>query len=228
MKAWTVLGQARTADGNELRLQVRDDEHLILVDGQPLMSSRVHGSEEELARVGCRHLRETSRPHVLVGGLGMGFTLRAALDVLPPEAIVTVAEFVPAVVDWNRGALASLAGYPLADPRVRVEAEDVLATLRANRAQFDAILLDVDNGPEMFTVESNRTLYDDGGVAAASSALRIGGVLAIWSARDDRRFVLRLRSHGFTTEVVRVRARGDKGGARQIIFLGVKPGTVSS
>src|SRR5687768_1899924 len=124
MKAWELLGETRTPDGTDMRLMRRDDEYVILANGKPLMSSRMHGSEEALATLACRHARTLERPRVLVGGLGMGFTLRAVLDLVPPSAVVTVAELVPAVIDWNRQALGALAGYPLGDPRVRIEVGD--------------------------------------------------------------------------------------------------------
>ena len=198
MKAWEELGQTCTPDGSDMRLTKRDGEHVILVNGQTLMSSRAHGSEEALATLACRHVWTVKRPRVLVGGLGMGFTLRATLDVLAPDAVVTVAELVPAVVQWNRGPLASLAGHPLDDRRVRMEVEDVGFTLRANPDRFDAILLDVDNGPAAFTALNNCGLYDNAGVAAAYSALRSGGALAVWSAWDDRKFEQRLRFHALS------------------------------
>ena len=151
MKAWELLGETCTPDGRDVRLTRQDHEYVILVDGKTLMSSRRHGSEDALAMLGCRHLQSAEEPHVLVGGLGMGFTLRATLDLLPPAATVTVVELLPAVVEWNRGPLGSLAGHPLKDPRVRVELGDVGLTLRRRRSVYDVILLDVDNGPAAFT-----------------------------------------------------------------------------
>ena len=222
MKPWEQLGQTCTPDGSDMRLTVRDGEYVILVNGKTLMSSRTHGSEEALATLACRHAGTLERPRVLVGGLGMGFTLRATLNLLPPKAIVTVAELVPAVVEWNRGPLASLAEHPLNDRRVRITIEDVGFTLRANPGRFDAILLDVDNGPAAFTALNNLGLYDNRGVAAAYAALRMGGALAVWSAWEDRKFEQRLRYHGFVAHVDRVRARLNKGGARHTIFLGLK------
>ena len=222
MKAWELLGETRTPDGTDMRLTRRDDEYVILANGKPLMSSRMHGSEEALATLACGDLRKRDRPRVLVGGLGMGFTLRAVLDLLPSDAIVTVAELVPAVVDWNREPLAALAAHPLRDARVRVEIGDVGFTLRAGPDRFDAILLDVDNGPAAFTAAVNAGLYDNSGVAAAYAALRPRGTLAVWSAWDDRKFEQRLRYHGFDVDVARVRARLKKGGPRHTIFLGVK------
>ena len=222
MKAWELLGETRTPDGTDMRLTRRDDEYVILTNGKPLMSSRMHGSEEALATLACGDLRTRDRPRVLVGGLGMGFTLRAVLDLLPSDAIVTVAELVPAVIEWNREPLAALAAHPLRDARVRVEVADVGFTLRAGPNRFDAILLDVDNGPAAFTAAANAGLYDNSGVAAAHAALRQRGTLAVWSAWDDRKFEQRLRYHGFDVEVVRVRARLKRGGPRHTIFLGVK------
>jgi spermidine synthase len=222
MKAWELLGETRTPDGTDMRLTRRDDEYVILTNGKPLMSSRMHGSEEALATLACGDLRTRDRPRVLVGGLGMGFTLRAVLDLLPSDAIVTVAELVPAVIEWNREPLAALAAHPLRDARVRVEVADVGFTLRAGPNRFDAILLDVDNGPAAFTAAANAGLYDNSGVAAAHAALRPRGTLAVWSAWDDRKFEQRLRYHGFDVEVARVRARLKKGGPRHTIFLGVK------
>jgi spermidine synthase len=195
-------------------------EYVILASGKPLMSSRMHGSEEALASFGCGRARARDQPCVLVGGLGMGFTLRATLDVLPPDATVVVAELVPAVVEWNRGPLGPLAGHPLKDQRVRVEIGDVAATLAASARRFDAVLLDVDNGPAAFTATLNTRLYDDRGLAAARRALKDGGVLAVWSAWEDRRFEQRLRYGGFTVQVERVRGRLKKGGPRHTIFIG--------
>lgn len=223
MKRWELLGATSALDGTEIRLVRRDDEYMILANGRPLMSSRSHGSEEALATLGCGEVRRLPRPRVLVGGLGMGFTLRAVLDVLPSGAMVTVAELLPAVIEWNREPLAALADRPLQDPRVRVEVADVGFTLRANPGRFDAILLDVDNGPSAFTVDVNAGLYENGGVAAAYAALGSRGTFAIWSAWEDTAFEQRLRAHGFAVEAVRVRARlKNKAGPRHTIFLGHK------
>jgi spermidine synthase len=217
-----LLGQALSRDGTVLKLVRRSDEYIILANGKSLMSSRMHGSEEALATFACQKARTLEQPTVLIGGLGMGFTLRATLDVLPPSATVVVAEIVPAVVDWNRGPLAELAREPLADARVRVEVDDVAVTLNSRPAHFDAILLDVDNGPAGFSASSNDWLYDDRGIAAAFAALKMDGVLAVWSAREDRKFEQRLRHGRFNIEVQHVRARLDKGGPRHTIFLGYK------
>jgi spermidine synthase len=220
VQPWELLGETRTPDGEDMRLTRQGSEYVILAGGKPLMSSRMHGSEEALAAFGCRNARRREDPCVLVGGLGMGFTLRAALDLLPPGATVVVAELVPAVVEWNRGALGPLAAHPLKDARVRIEIGDVADVIRASAQRFDAMLLDVDNGPAAFTASHNTRLYDDQGLAAARAALKPGGILAVWSAWDDRRFEQRLRYGGFSVEVERVRGRLKKGGPRHTIFLG--------
>ena len=183
------------------------------------MSSRMHASEEALAQLGCRRARTLTRPCVLVGGLGMGFTLRAALDSLPPAAFILVAELVPAVVEWNRGPLVALAKHPLDDPRVRIEEGDVAATMQSSPGRFDAVLLDVDNGPAALTTSSNAGLYDDQGVAMARASLTPAGVLAVWSARDDRSFERRLRAGGFSVQRERVRGRPNTGGHRHTILV---------
>jgi len=222
MKPWIELGQTDTPDGSDMRLTEHDGAYVILVNGRTLMSSRMHGSEEALATLACQHLEAADQPRVLVGGLGMGFTLRATLDLLPPGALVTVSELVPAVVEWNRGPLGPLANYPLNDKRVRVKVTDVGLTLRANSGRFDAIVMDVDNGPAALTSPKNSGLYDNAGVAAAYTALKTGGRLAVWSAWDDRKFEQRLRFHGFLAQSNRVRARLKKGGSKHTIFVGTK------
>jgi len=206
-----------------MALTRRDREYVILAAGKSLMSSRMHGSEEALATLACRQARTLEQPCVLIGGLGMGFTLRATLDLLPQDATVVVAELVPAVVEWNRGPLGPLAGHPLNDTRVAVDVADVGATLRASRNRFDAVLLDVDNGPAAFTTDFNGRLYANDGVAAARAALKPGGTLAVWSAWDDRKFEQRLRYAGFAVSVEHVRARLKQGGPYHTIFVGRAP-----
>jgi spermidine synthase len=223
VKPWELLGETRAPDGTAMALTRRDREYVILANGKSLMSSLMHGSEEALATFACRRARTLAQPCVLVGGLGMGFTLRATLDLLPPDATVVVAELLPAVVEWNRGPLGPLAGHPLKDKRVRVDVGDVAATLRTSPGRFDAVMLDVDNGPVAFTAADNAGLYDDRGLATARAALKGGGVLAVWSAWDDRKFEQRLRYGGFTVEVTRVRGRLKKGGPRHTVFLGHNP-----
>lgn len=207
-----------------MKLVRRGDEYLILADGAVLMSSRMHGSEEELARLGCERARTRKQASVLIGGLGMGFTLRATLDLLPADATVVVAELVPEVVEWNRGALGPLAEEPLKDQRVRVEIGDVGVILRSGVAagRFDAVLLDVENGPAAFAAVNSTSLYDDGGIAATRAALKTEGVLAVWAVQDDQKFTQRLRDGGFEVQVKRVRARLKEGGSRHTIFLGRK------
>lgn len=225
MIPWEVLGETTAPDGTSLSLTRRGGEYVILANGKSLMSNRMHGSEEALAAFGMAHLtnptNRSNRPaHVLVGGLGMGYTLRATLNHLPEDGIVTVAELLPAVIDWNRGPLGPLAEHPLKDRRVRVAQGDVAHTLAANPRAFDAILLDVDNGPAAFTTDFNGGLYDNRGIATARAALTPGGTLAVWSAWDDRKFEQRLKYAGFSVGVEHVRARLKKGGPRHTIFLG--------
>ena len=219
MKPWEVLGETQTPDGTMMALTRRDREYVILANGKSLMSSLMHGSEEALATLAYPHLCGVDEPSVLVGGLGMGFTLRATLDLLPPDASVTVAELVPAVVEWNRGPLGPLAGHPLKDSRVEIVTADVREVLASSRSRFDAILLDVDNGPAPFTAAANAGLYDDRGLAAARAALKQHGVLAIWSAWDNRKFEQRLRYAKFDVTVEHVRGRLKKGGPHHTIFL---------
>jgi spermidine synthase len=222
VKPFELLGQAAAPDGTVLKLVRRGDEYLILADGAVLMSSRMHGSEEALASLACQRARTLKQPSVLVGGLGMGFTLRATLDLLPPDATVIVAELLPAVAEWNRGPLGLLAEHPLEDKRVRVEIADVAATLGSRLGEFDAVLLDVDNGPAAFTASDNAGLYDERGIAAVRAALKKDGVLAIWAVREDRKFDQRLRQGGFEVQVHRVRGRLKKGGPHHTVFLGRK------
>jgi spermidine synthase len=222
VKPFELLGQTVSPDGTDMKLIRRGDEYLILAGGAILMSSRMHGSEEALATFACQRVRTLERPSVLIGGLGMGFTLRATLDLLSPDATVVVAELVPAVVEWSHGPLGPLAGHPLEDKRVRVEGGDVALILSSRLGPFDAVLLDVDNGPAAFTASSNAGLYDDRGVAAAHAALTMNGVLAVWATREDRKFVQRLRDGGFSVEVQRVRGRLKSGGPHHTIFLGHK------
>ena len=199
-----------------------DRDLVILAGGKMLMSSRMHGSEEELAAVACKHIANAEEPRVLVGGLGLGYTLRATLDLVPASAAVVVAELVEGVVEWNRGPLGPLANHPLDDPRVTVAIGDLGKAMRLDKKGFDAILLDVDNGPDAFTATGNAALYDNRGVTQAYAALRPGGVLAVWSAWEDRKFEQRLRWAGFTVTMHRMRARLKRGGPRHTIFVGHK------
>jgi spermidine synthase len=223
MTPWILLDSAQVpGDGGELRLYQRGDEFSITIVGRgELMNSRVHGSEDALAEQTCARLVEGVKPRLLIGGLGMGFTLAAALRYLVEQAQVVVAELVPAVVAWNRGPLGECAGHPLQDPRVSVREGDVARVLMAGQQACDAILLDVDNGPEGLTRRENDWLYSVDGLNAAYAALRPQGVLAVWSAGPDRAFLQRLQKVGFEVDEVRVRAHGSKG-ARHIVWFAMR------
>jgi spermidine synthase len=219
MKPWKVIDRAPAPGGGELVLQQRGEEFAIRVNGRELMSSRQHGSEEKMAEVACAGLAG-KKPRVLVGGLGLGYTVRAALERLPPSAEVVVSELVPAVVVWNQGVLAPLAGRPLEDTRVKVEARDVGELLREADGTYDAVLLDVDNGPEALTQEQNRWLYGERGLGTIRRALKSRGVVVVWSASPDHLFANRLKRAGFDTEVVETPARGKGGGPMHTLFIG--------
>jgi spermidine synthase len=217
---WEFLDSAQVPGGDgELGLYRRGGEFSIRVAGRELMNSRVYGSEEALAELACARIADRPRPRVLIGGLGMGYTLAAALRRLGPEGRVVVAELVPAVVAWNRGPLADLAGRPLQDHRVTVREVDVAQVLGAESQAYDAILLDVDNGPEGLVRKDNDWLYARPGLTAAFAALRPAGVLAVWSSGPNQVFARRLRRAGFTVDEVRVRARDSRGGRRHTIWL---------
>jgi spermidine synthase len=220
MTPWSLLDSAPVpGNGGELRLYQRGDEFSVRLSGRgELMNSRVHGSEDALAEQACARLAEGSEARLLIGGLGMGFTLAAALRQIGEQGRVEVAELVPAVVAWNRGSLGEPAGHPLRDPRVSVRTEDVARVLRTGQPVYDAILLDVDNGPEGLTRKENDWLYGMDGLNAAGASLRPRGVLAVWSAGPDQVFLQRLRKVGFKVDEVRVRTRGSKG-ARQILWF---------
>ena len=223
MIPWKQLAQAKVpGGGGELCLHQRGHEFSVRIDRQELMNSRAHGSEEALAELCCARIAHVRQARLLVGGLGMGFTLAAALRKLGPDASVVVAELVPEVVAWNRTYLADLAGRPLEDPRVKVQERDVADVLRSARAAYDGILLDVDNGPEGLTHAGNDWLYGKSGLLCAKTALRPGGVLAVWSARPHQGFVERLRRAGLTVEEHMVKARGERGGPRHTIWLAAR------
>ncbi len=219
MIPWIHLDSARVPGGGELRLKQRGSEFSIMLGTNELMNSRLSGSEEALARLACARLGGRPAPHLLIGGLGMGFTLAAALAELPQGARVTVAELVPEVVAWARGPMAGVFEGCLDDPRVTVRETDVAELIRPARAAYDAILLDVDNGPEGLSRKANDALYDHAGLAAARAALRPGGVLAVWSSAPDAGFTRRLGQAGFSVEETRARARRGGGGARHVIWL---------
>lgn len=223
MKPRELLATAHVPGGEELRLFRRDTDFIIALGANELMSSRLSGSEEALALLTCDRLQNTETPHLLVGGYGMGFTLRAALARLGPQARFTVAELVPEIVDWARDPMAALTAGCLDDPRVELIIRDVYRAIRAGERQYDAILLDVDNGPDGLVRADNDQIYSTHGLVAAKAALKPGGVLAIWSAAPDERFARRLKHSGFQVDEVMVRAgRGGKG-ARHIIWFARVP-----
>ncbi|TGP24848.1 MULTISPECIES: hypothetical protein [unclassified Mesorhizobium] len=219
MIPWVQLDSARTPDGaQELRLKRRGDEFSIMLGTNELMNSRLSGSEETLAKLSCERIAGRRQPRILIGGLGMGFTLRAALAALDGDAAITVAELVPAVVAWARGPMAGIFEGCLDDPRVTIREADVGQLIRAETAAWDAILLDVDNGPEGIVYKENDSLYSAAGLAAARAALKPGGVLAVWSQGPDGGFTRRLKQAGFIVEEIAARARG-KRGARHLIWI---------
>ncbi len=217
-----LIGTADVPGGEPLRLFRRGDDFVILVDRAELMSSRMSGSEEALATMTCARLAGRPAPHLLIGGYGMGFTLRAALSALGADVRITLAELVPEIIDWARGPMVTLTAGCLDDPRVELIAGDVARLIAAARVRYDAILLDVDNGPDGLTSAGNDRLYAAPGLAAAKAALRPGGVLAIWSAAPDARFARRLRDAGFAVDEVAVRARSNGKGPRHVIWFATR------
>ncbi|MCJ2034832.1 spermidine synthase [Methylobacterium sp. J-068] len=217
---WIALDSAVIpGTGKAMRLLRCDDAFSIEVEAGELMNDRDRGSEQALATRTCARLADHAAPRLLIGGLGMGFTLRAALDALGPEAEVVVAELMPAVIGWARGPLAHLFAGSLDDPRVTVVAADVNRLIQSGPARFDAILLDVDNGPQGMVRRENDRLYDAWGLKRARHALRPGGLLAVWSGGPNRRFKARLRLHGFAVEEIRFAARTPEG-SRHVLWIG--------
>ena len=222
MKVRELLATAQVPGGEELRLFRRDRDFIIVLDRNELMNSRMSGSEEQLATLAIAQMQNRSNPRLLIGGYGMGFTLRAALGVLPASASVVVTELVPEIIAWARGPMAELTASGLDDPRVTVVEDDVAASIASARGSYDAILLDVDNGPDGLTRAANDGLYSPSGLAAAKAALAPGGILAVWSAAPDPAFTRRLSAAGFATEEVKVRARSNGKGAQHTIWLAQK------
>jgi spermidine synthase len=223
MTPWELLGKAvLPGQGGELRLYRRGKEYSIRADRLELMNSRTHASEEALSELVCARLTDRREPCVLIGGLGLGYTLGAALRHLGEAAQVVVAELVPAVVEWNRGPLGELAGRPLSDKRVTVQLADVCRLLRKAKAEFDAIILDVDNGPEGLTQQQNNWLYGHAGLRATHAALRPRGLLAIWSAGPSPGFARWLHAAGFSAEEHFVRARPGYKGGHHTIWLATR------
>ena len=211
MKRYERLGEARTPNGTVIALYRHDGAYLIRADGVELMSTRRHLSEDRLADVACAPIRERPAARALIGGLGLGFTLRAALRQLRDDAEVVVAELVPEVIAWNADASYDLSAAAMRDPRVRIVNDDVLAVLAANPAGFDAIMLDTDNGPDGMLMTENGPLYEAGGIGLTIAALRPGGTIAYWSVGDDRPFVGALQRAGLRVETIRVRAHDTTG-----------------
>jgi spermidine synthase len=216
-----LIDIAEVPGGEPLRLFRRGSDFMIVLDRNELMNSRMSGSEEALAEMTIARLRAQA-PHLLIGGYGMGFTLRAALAGLGKDARVTVAELVPKIIDWARGPMAELAAGCLDDRRVEVVIDDVGAVIGRGRGTYDAILLDVDNGPDGLTRAANDGLYSERGLGAAKAALKPGGVLAVWSAAPDAKFARRLREAGFAVEEVAVRARASGKGPRHVIWFATR------
>ena len=217
-----LIGTAAVAGGDELRLFRRGADFMIVLDRNELMNSRMSGSEEALAVMTCDLLAGRSAPHMLIGGYGMGFTLRAALGALGHDAQITLSELVPEIIEWARGPMSELADGCLDDPRVKLIEGDVVALIEGANGSYDAILLDVDNGPDGLTRAGNDRLYSALGLGAAQRALKPGGILAVWSAGPDAVFAQRLRNAGFGVNEVVVRARSNGKGPRHVIWFATK------
>jgi spermidine synthase len=217
-----LIGTARIPGGGELRLFRRGGDYMIVLDRNELMSSRMSGSEEALATMTCDRLGDRRAPHILIGGYGMGFTLRAALVRIGADARVTVAELVPEIIAWARGPMAALEAGCLDDPRVSLYEGDVVTAIAERVRRYDAILLDVDNGPDGLVRLANDRLYTPSGLAAARAALKPGGVLAVWSAAPDAAFARRLATAGFSVEEVAVKARSNGKGPRHVIWFATR------
>jgi spermidine synthase len=218
-----LLATANIPGGQQLRLFRRGADFMIVLDRNELMSSRMSGSEEALATMTCDRLKGRITPRLLIGGYGMGFTLRTALAALGKDAQITVAELVPDIIDWARGPMATLAAGCLDDRRVVVTIGDVAALIDNAQSRYDAILLDVDNGPDGLTRDENNQLYSKRGLRAARTALTQGGILAVWSAAPDKAFAKRLRDTGFAVDEVTVRARSNGKGPQHTIWFATSP-----
>ena len=219
MKKWNLIEESETPDGKLMSLYVRDDVYTIRVDGIELMSTRQHFSEERLSEIACEHLKAGTASRVLIGGLGFGYSLKAALAVAPLDATICVVEMMAAVIGWNRHPEYPLAAQSLADPRVELIHADVIKILAASPERFDAIILDIDNGASALSASRNQYLYDRQGLIMTKAALRPGGCVGFWSVCEDGDFVRLMRSVGFAVEVKRVRAR-DTAGSKHTLFFG--------
>lgn len=219
MKKWNLLNEAVTSDRKKISLWERDEEYTIRVNGADLMTTRQHTSEDKLGEIGCAHLRTVKNPRILIGGLGFGYTLKSVLLRVSPAARITVAELMPSIITWNRSPAYPFAAVAMADRRVQTVQRDVLSVIRASRAKFDSILLDIDNGPSALSAEGNDSLYREAGLLQIKQALRPGGLVAVWSVSDSPGFMKALGKAGFRAEAVPVRAHISSGGTR-IIFVG--------
>jgi len=217
-----LLGTAAVPGGQELRLYRRGGDFMIVLDRNELMSSRMSGSEKALALMTLERLGKRTGLHMLIGGYGMGFTLRAALAEMDAKAQITLAELVPEIIEWARGPMVDLAAGCLDDPRVRLVMDDVAHVIAAGHGSYDAILLDVDNGPDGLTADANDRLYTNAGLSSAMRALKPGGILAIWSAGSDAAFTRRLQNAGFAVEEVAVKARDNGKGPRHVIWFATR------
>jgi spermidine synthase len=222
VKKWTSVDKTLTPDGKTISLHEHDGSYAIRVDDVVLMSTRRHASEEKIAELACAHVRGIRGARILIGGLGFGFTLKAALSAVAPDATVVIAEILAAVIAWNSNPSFHLAAEAMADPRVIVLQQDVGEVIRQARSGFDSIILDVDNGPVALSTVGNHRLYDYAGLQSARTALRPAGCVAFWSAAPDPAFEKRMIHAGFTVDVQRCRSHSNSG-ARYTVFLGRIP-----
>ena len=220
MKPWNTVGEAVSPDGTRLELVEHDGEYIIKADDLPLMSTRMHFSEMELARLVCTNLKSNAK--VMIGGLGLGYTLRSALDLIPKDGVVVQVELVPEVIEWNKGPLGPFNNHPLKDTRTEIVQDDISKVIRQSQNNYDSIMLDVDNGPSPLINERNAWLYTNQGLQSIRKALKNQGQVAIWSANDDTRFISHMKRNGFLAEKHYIQAHKGKGGIRHVIFTGRK------
>ncbi|MCP3875992.1 MAG: hypothetical protein GY699_22940 [Desulfobacteraceae bacterium] len=224
MIPWEEIDRAKVpGDNGDVVLRKRGTEFSIRTVETELMNSRVHGSEDALAQLTIERIKQKPGMQLLIGGLGMGYTLAAALGQLNSDAHITVSELIPAVIKWNQKYLGHLAGMPLNDPRVSIKQEDVTQTIKRGKSTWDAILLDVDNGPKGLTREANNALYSTAGLKTSFLSLCPGGILSVWSSNPDEKFTHRLKQCGFNPQTKTVRARKSGKGSKHIIWLAKKP-----
>ena len=220
MKPWNTVGEAVSPDGTRLELVEHDGEYIIKADDLPLMSTRMHFSEMELARLVCTKLKSNAK--VMIGGLGLGYTLRSALDLIPKDGVVVQVELVPEVIEWNKGPLGPFNNHPLKDTRTKIVQDDISKVIRQSKNNYDSIMLDVDNGPSTLINERNAWLYTNQGLQSIRKALKNQGKVAIWSANDEPRFISHMKRNGFIAERHHIQAHKGKGGIRHVIFTGRK------